>query len=247
MQTGAYSKFQRGEASRPNSAFDPGHSPPTSSCHRPISYQRATWAVPVNACVRADRGAGACDGTKFDATAHTSIALPLRVAFAFTINRSKNCWDLFMEIRIATLQDCCSIAEMAIGFRNQLERSLPTDCQFLESISTLLSSRDTEFYIAILRDIPVGYVLQRYRYSMWANGVEATIEDLYVDPGARRGGIGRGLIHFALLRATDQSCKSVCLDTNENNVASTRIYTQLGFNAVSKRWNGRQVFFRLNL
>jgi ribosomal protein S18 acetylase RimI-like enzyme len=152
-----------------------------------------------------------------------------------------------MEIRVATLQDCGSIAELAIGFRNYLERPIPTDSQFLESISALLASSDAEFYIAISDSNPVGYVLQRYRYSMWATGTEATIEDLYVDPGARMGGIGRGLVRFALRRASERSCKCVCLDTNENNAASTKIYTQLGFNAVSKRWNGRQVFFRLSL
>jgi ribosomal protein S18 acetylase RimI-like enzyme len=152
-----------------------------------------------------------------------------------------------MEIRVATLQDCSSIAELAIGFRNHLERSIPSDGQFLESVSTLLTSIDAEFYIAENNGVPVGYVLQRYRYSMWATGTEATIEDLYVDPMARKDGIGSELVQFAIQRATEQSCKSVCLDTNENNVASMRIYTQLGFNAVSKRWNGRQVFFRLSL
>jgi len=39
----------------------------------------------------------------------------------------------------------------------------------------------------------------------------------------------------------------VGLDTNENNAASNRIYTGLGFNAFSSRWQGRQLFLRVNL
>jgi ribosomal protein S18 acetylase RimI-like enzyme len=154
-----------------------------------------------------------------------------------------------MTIRIATLQDAQSIADMAASFRDHLGRESPSDLQFLESIAKLLGSDDTEFYISLDPDglNPTGYVLQRFRFSMWTSGMEAAIEDLFVNPGTRKQGIGRCLIEFALKRATERSCCSVCLDTNENNVASTRIYTQLGFNAFSKRWEGRQVFFRLNL
>jgi GNAT superfamily N-acetyltransferase len=133
---------------------------------------------------------------------------------------------------------------MALAFRDHLERAAPTSAQFETSIGKLLNSPDAHFYLATLNGESVGYVLQRFRYSMWACGMEATIEDLFVDPSARKNGIGKALIEFALQVATNQGCSSVCLDTNEFNVASTRIYTQLGFNSVSKRWNGRQVFFR---
>lgn len=152
-----------------------------------------------------------------------------------------------MDIRIATPGDARRIASMAIAFRNHLERAVPTEAQFHESVGRLLEAPDAEFYIAESGAGPVGYVLQRFRYSMWAAGQEAAIEDLFVLPEIRKGGVGGSLIRFALQRAKDRSCASVCLDTNENNAASTRIYTQLGFCAFSKRWNGRQVFFRLNL
>jgi ribosomal protein S18 acetylase RimI-like enzyme len=149
-----------------------------------------------------------------------------------------------MEIRIATLQDEPAIAAMAVAFRDHLERDTPTDEQFQASVRTLLASPDAEFFVACQQEQAQGYVLQRYRHSMWANGLEATIEDLFVDPACRQQGTGKALIEFALARAASAGCTSVCLDTNEFNLASTRIYTALGFNAVSKRWQGRQIFFR---
>ena len=152
-----------------------------------------------------------------------------------------------MEIRPANLQDAPALTALVIAFRNHLERSLPSNTQFADSVSRLLASGDAEFCIAFEGDVALGYVVQRYRYSMWAAGVEATIEDLFVDPAARKGGIGTKLIEYALQRARARSCTSVCLDTNENNLGSTRIYMQLGFNSMSKRWNGRQIFYRLNL
>ncbi len=155
--------------------------------------------------------------------------------------------DSNMHIRSANPQDAPVIAALAIAFRNHLERATPSDTQFAASVARILASDDAEFCLAIDGDTTVGYVLQRYRYSMWAAGIEATIEDLFVAPAARKGGVGRKLIEYALQCAKARACTSVCLDTNENNLGSTRIYTQLGFNSVSKRWNGRQIFYRLNL
>ncbi|GLH74576.1 N-acetyltransferase [Geothrix limicola] len=152
-----------------------------------------------------------------------------------------------MDLRIATVEDSDHLAGLAVSFRNHLERTAPSDAQFQASIEYLLSAEDAAFYLAFEEGAAIGYVLQRYRFSMWAAGLEATIEDLFVSPDHRQGGVGRRLIAFALEQARAKGCATVCLDTNEHNAASTRIYTQLGFNAVSKRWNGRQIFFRLNL
>lgn len=152
-----------------------------------------------------------------------------------------------MDVRIATPEDAEALVQMAIGFRNHLGRNAPTDTQFREGIHRLLQAVDAEFYLATADGLPIGYVLQRFRYSMWAGGTEASIEDLFVDPARRQHGTGRQLVEFAIARARQRPCTTVCLDTNENNPASTRLYTGLGFSAHSRHWNGRQIFFRLPL
>jgi ribosomal protein S18 acetylase RimI-like enzyme len=152
-----------------------------------------------------------------------------------------------LDLRLATPQDADRIAGLASAFRNHLERATPTDAQFRTSVAALLESGDAEFYLAEADGQPMAYVLQRFRYSMWVAGLDATIEDLFVTPEHRRKGIGKALIQFALDRARGRECLSVGLDTNENNAASNRIYTGLGFNAFSSRWQGRQLFLRVNL
>lgn len=152
-----------------------------------------------------------------------------------------------LVVRPATPHDTEAIAGMAIAFRNHLERDTPSDQCFHRSVAFLLAADDASFLIASEAGRPLGYILLRYRYSMWADGVEATLEDLFVDPAARRNGVGRALVEDALRHATRRGCCSICLDTNEHNAASTRIYRQLGFNEVSRRWNGRQLFFRRSL
>jgi hypothetical protein len=91
-----------------------------------------------------------------------------------------------LELRTATPLDAEPLAQLAIEFRNHLERTTPTDAQFLGSVTRLLSGDDGEFYLAIENDYPIGYVLQRFRFSMWAAGQEATLEDLFVSPRHHR-------------------------------------------------------------
>lgn len=151
-----------------------------------------------------------------------------------------------MKIKIASSDDLNLLATLVIRFRNHFDRREPTDTAFTEGIKKLMAGGDAEFFLAVDDDdSPLGYVLQRYRFNMWANGIEAGVEDLFVDPEYRQGGTGKRLIEYSINRAIEKNCATICLDTNENNQASTRIYTQLGFNSTSARWNnGRQIFFR---
>ena len=152
-----------------------------------------------------------------------------------------------MDVRLATPADAGSLVVLAVGFRNHFGRDSPTEAQFLEGVNRLLLGDDAEFYLGTIDGQSAGYVLQRFRYSMWAQGTEATLEDLFVDPARRQHGAGQRLVEFAIARARARPCTTVCLDTNENNPASTRIYTRLGFSPLSRHWNGRQIFFRLKL
>ncbi len=154
-----------------------------------------------------------------------------------------------MNIRTASTDDLNHMSGLVISFRNHFKRTEPTDIEFVDGIKKLMKGEDAEFFIAFdVNNSPIGYVLQRYRFNMWANGTEARIEDLFVDPECRQSGTGKLLIEYALNRAIKKRCATICLDTNENNIASNKIYSQLGFNSASKSWdNGRQIFYRKSL
>lgn len=152
-----------------------------------------------------------------------------------------------MDIRPACIDDLEALARLVIGFRNHLERTSPSDLRFRDNIARLLQSEDAQFFIAAAEGVPLGYVLLRFRHSMWADGLEATLEDLFVDPEHRSHGTGAQLVGQALAHARQRGCVTACLDTNEHNAASNRIYARLGFECHSRRWQGRQVFYRLDL
>jgi ribosomal protein S18 acetylase RimI-like enzyme len=148
---------------------------------------------------------------------------------------------------VATPDDAACIAALALAFRDHLQRTEPDEAALSASVQRLLASPDAEFCLCLLDGVAVGYVLLRFRHSMWASGTDATLEDLFVHPSARQGGLGRALVGMALQRAQARGCVSIALDTNEHNEASQRIYRSLGFQSHSPRWGGNQLFYRLKL
>ena len=152
-----------------------------------------------------------------------------------------------MRIETASLEHLDSLTRLTVEFRDYLNGETPSEEEFRAGITRLMQSSDAEFFVIVNTENSVcGYILQRYRYSMWKTGTEARIEDLFVSQEHRRKDLGKALVAFAIKRAREKGCKTICLDTNENNTASTRIYSRFGFNSVSKNWNnGRQIFYRL--
>jgi ribosomal protein S18 acetylase RimI-like enzyme len=66
----------------------------------------------------------------------------------------------------------------------------------------------------------------------------AEIEDVIVVQAARRRGVGRQLVAFAMARAKAEGCRAIGLNTNERNNGAVALYQQLGFSAERPRWHG---------
>ena len=79
----------------------------------------------------------------------------------------------------------------------------------------------------------VGLLSASQRWTLWHAGPCAIIEELIVDKGARRQGIGRALIQAALDWARSQRCSEVEVSTDQNNVNAQAFYRQLGFGSTA--------------
>ena len=154
-----------------------------------------------------------------------------------------------IEIRQADPSDLDALQSLVCGFREVLGRRLPDDDTLRESLEELLMSRDTEFFIALGdTSMAVGYIQQRYRYSLWLSGLEATLEDLYVSSDSRRLGVGTQLVQFAIESAREKGCKVIKVDTNESNRSAMDLYFKLGFTSGSSRYsNSRQLLLERSL
>lgn len=153
------------------------------------------------------------------------------------------------EIRVASAIDLDVLVRLVAAFRDHLGQATPSDADLRASIARLLQDAGAEFFLARgAGNAALGYVQCRYRYSAWTSALEAELEDVFVVREARRRGVGRRLVAFAMARAVVKGCRSIGLNTNERNESALALYRRCGFAAERAFWNGgRQLWLQRRL
>jgi formyl-CoA transferase len=143
-------------------------------------------------------------------------------------------------IRPAGRDDAPALRALIAGFRDELGSERPSDAELARHLAASLAHPDLEFACAFADDgAGIGYTQMRFFPSVWAAGTEAFLEDLFVVPRARGGGVGRGLLDFALARARARGARILGLNTNERNEPAMRLYRGAGFRVSAEpRWGG---------
>jgi GNAT superfamily N-acetyltransferase len=85
-----------------------------------------------------------------------------------------------------------------------------------------------EALMAELDGVPVGFALTFRNYSTWEGRAGLFVEDLYVQPPARKYGVGRTLLAAVARRAVERGCKRVDLNVLNWNPARG-FYDRIGF------------------
>ena len=153
-----------------------------------------------------------------------------------------------LDIRAATPADVAVLARLIAGFRDHLNAKVPTDSNIRAHLPRALQDPGIEFACAWLDGEAVGYTQARFLTSVWAAGLEAYLEDLFVVPTARRQSVGRSLLRYALARAKARGALKFSLSTNERNEAAHSLYRSEGFAPVSHALypGGREVLWSRN-
>ncbi|MCK0207409.1 GNAT family N-acetyltransferase [Starkeya koreensis] len=86
-----------------------------------------------------------------------------------------------------------------------------------------------EALVAWRGEAAVGLCLYTYTFSGWRGRPGLRVEDLYVEPSERGGGLGRALLAAALGREADKGCAYVKLAVDRSNESGLGFYRRLGF------------------
>ena len=121
-----------------------------------------------------------------------------------------------------------ALACLIVAFRDHLKAAAPTDAALARRLPLALSDPSIEFSCAWLDGRAAGYTQIRFHTSVWADGVEACLEDLFVARDFRKRSIGRSLLRHALSRAEDRGATRLSLNTNERNTAAQSLYRSEG-------------------
>jgi len=106
-----------------------------------------------------------------------------------------------------------------------LRNGEPLPLAFGEQIARAIERGDLELLAAWTDGVPVGIVVLAFRPSISLGALFASIEDLYVEPSARRQGVGRALLGAVEERCKERGVSYVEVQTNE----AAAFYISLGY------------------
>jgi GNAT superfamily N-acetyltransferase len=109
---------------------------------------------------------------------------------------------------------------------------------YLDFYKTVLSAEQTErtwnrimdpefnmkCAIATLDNDVVGFTTYNLQNSTWSENGHCYLEDLFVDPNCRGGGVGRSLIDYVKDFAIDNKCSRLYWNTDEDNHIARKLY-----------------------
>ena len=75
----------------------------------------------------------------------------------------------------------------------------------------------------------VGVAVISFLWTLEHGGPAAWLDEVYVEPSRRGGGIGRKLVEAAMQVARDSGCIALDLEVDEGHEAAERLYERMGF------------------
>jgi ribosomal protein S18 acetylase RimI-like enzyme len=139
-------------------------------------------------------------------------------------------------IRIAGPDDCAVIGELLDAFNREYDDPTPGPAKLEQRLRELIDGGDT---VVLLADSgPEGLAVLRFRRSIWTEGLECYLAELYVVPECRGRGLGRALMLAALELARERGADYMDLNTGEQDVAARSLYESLGFSRTEGKPNG---------
>jgi ribosomal protein S18 acetylase RimI-like enzyme len=132
-----------------------------------------------------------------------------------------------LSIRLAARDDADAIGRLLYAFNREFDEPAPEPPVLAERIRQLLDGGDT--LVLLVGDGPDGLAVLRFRAAIWSAGLECYLAELYITPGRRGQGLGRGLMETAMREARDRGADSMDIGVDEPDLAARRLYESLGF------------------
>ena len=130
-------------------------------------------------------------------------------------------------VRKAAAADAEAIGRLLHDFNTEYDEETPGPAALAERICGLLDTGDT---IVLLGGAgPDGLAVLRFRPSLWTQGLECYLAELYVVPERRGRGLGRALLTAAIEEARDQGADHMDLGTSDDDTAARGLYESCGF------------------
>ena len=126
-----------------------------------------------------------------------------------------------------------SDTETLVGFMKQLYRydhSYFDEAGCRRALPGILSS-DTfgKVWLIEIDDMPIGYIVLTFGYSLEFHGRDAFIDELFITEGHRKQGIGKQAIDLGVQTCRQMGIEAIHLEVEHNNTNAQSVYRRLGF------------------
>ncbi len=130
------------------------------------------------------------------------------------------------QARVATVADAATLARLLHDFNEEFETPTPGPDVLAPRLERLLAGEDT---VALLIGEADGFALMTFRPSVWYEGPVVLLDELYVRPALRGGGLGTKLLDRALALARERGCGNFEINVDEVDTDARRFYERHGF------------------
>lgn len=133
-----------------------------------------------------------------------------------------------IAVRRAKPDDAPEVARLLHDFNAEFSEPTPAVPILTERAREMLEAG--EMTVLLAGEGPAeGLAQLRFRRSIWTGALDAYLEELYVVPKSRGGGIGRALLEAAMDTAREEGAAHVDLTTSEADTAALSLYESTGF------------------
>jgi len=142
-----------------------------------------------------------------------------------------------INVTIAGLSDRDDVVTLLSRQLTEHEIRLP-DASVQKAVDGVLADSRLGFLlVAKDREVPVGVAYVSFIWTLERGGLTAWLEELYVVPERRDGGIGLQMLEAVLERAQHNGCAAVDLEVDITHERAAHLYMRSGFEQLNRsRW-----------
>ncbi|KAB7745150.1 GNAT family N-acetyltransferase [Nostocoides sp. F2B08] len=143
-----------------------------------------------------------------------------------------------VTVRIGTVADADVAGRLLHDFNTEFESPTPSAAEFADRFRTILTRDDVVLIIAMGEgegggSEPVGFALVTMRPTPYHDGPLLQLEELYVRPRLRDGGIGTLIMTRLLELAAEHSAGEIHINVDEVDTDTRRFYERHGFTNIA--------------
>ncbi|MGH8953428.1 MAG: GNAT family N-acetyltransferase [Microbacterium sp.] len=147
--------------------------------------------------------------------------------------------------RRATPRDAARLAELLHAFNTEFDTETPGVEVLAERLRTLLGGTST--FAVLGGDPAVGLALVTLRPNVWSEGPVALLDEMYVEPAHRGGGVGGAVLRHMVEICRELGVAAIEINVDESDAAAMRFYERHGFSGVDPDSGERAFYFYRSL